>query len=357
MAIDRKKLIRYRVYDQCFSNFTKMYTRSMLCERVNEALRAANLEEVGQSTVNHDISPNGNFASDMCPEVDIVAYKCMGGIESNKCLDDIENNIGIKETTYYRYAEKGYSIWKVDLDETQVLQLQNALLMLNQFKGLPNMDWVQDLMESLCKRYNLIIPETDAVVELDYNPDLTGLDSFFSPILNATLQKSALNITYNGGYEYTYQDTIHPYYIKEYNNRWFVYGWSEKFQRINNMAIDRFIAVAPSAKIFQPNTHVDFSEYFDDIVGVTRYADVQAQLIRLRFTPQRYNYVVTKPIHGLTQRNYDDRYEITIEVRPNRELEALILSYGGDVEVLEPQSLRDTIAEKIQQMYSTYSQK
>jgi predicted DNA-binding transcriptional regulator YafY len=102
---------------------------------------------------------------------------------------------------------------------------------------------------------------------------------------------------------------------------------------------------------------VDFSEYFDDIVGVTRYADDRAQLIRLRFTPQRYNYVVTKPIHGLTQRNYDDRYEITIEVRPNRELEALILSYGGDVEVLEPLELRNRIAEKIQNMYSIYSPK
>lgn len=344
MAIDKNKLIRYRVYDQCFSNFTKMYTRSMLRDKVNEALLAVGLEEVGQSTVNHDISPNGNFDRDMCPDVDVVAYKSMG----------IE---GTKENTYYRYAEKGYSIWKVDLDETQVLQLQNALLMLNQFKGLPDMDWVQDLMESICKRYNITIPEADAVVELDYNPDLVGLDSFFSPILNAVLHKSALDITYNGGYEYTYQDTIHPYYIKEYNNRWFVYGWSEKFQRINNMAIDRFITVAISVKIFQANTHVDFSEYFDDIVGVTRYADVQPQLIRLRFTPQRYNYVATKPIHGLTQRNYDDRCEITIEVRPNRELEALILSYGADVEVLEPQSLRDTIAEKIQQMYSTYSQK
>lgn len=342
MAIDKNKLIRYRVYDRCFSNFNKMYTRSMLRDKVNEALLAAGLEEVGQSTVNHDISPNGNFDRDMRPEVEVVAHKCSGILDT-------------KETTYYRYAEKGYSIWKVDLDETQLRQLQNALLMLRQFKGLPDMEWVDELLESLHKQYKIIIPETDAVVELDYNPDLTGLVSFFSPILNATLHKSALNIAYNGGYETPYQDTIHPYYIKEYNNRWFVYGWSEKDNRINTMAIDRFISIELSGKTFHPNVDVDFAEYFDDIVGVTRYNDAQPQLIRLRFTPQRYNYVATKPIHGLTQRNFDDRYEITIKVRPNRELEALILSYGADVEVLEPQSLRDTIAEKIQSMASVYS--
>ena len=342
MAIDKNKLIRYRVYDQCFSNFNKMYTRSMLRDKVNEALLAAGLEEVGQSTVNHDISPNGNFDRDMRPEVEVVAHKCSGILDT-------------KETTYYRYAEKGYSIWKVDLDETQLRQLQNALLMLRQFKGLPDMEWVDELLESLHKQYKIIIPETDAVVELDYNPDLTGLVSFFSPILNATLHKSALKITYNGGYETPYQDTIHPYYIKEYNNRWFVYGWSDKDERINTMAIDRFISVELSGKTFRPNIDVDFSEYFDDIVGVTRYSDAQPQLIRLRFTSQRYNYVATKPIHGLTQHNNDDQHEITIEVRPNRELEALILSFGSDVEVLEPQSLRDTITAKIQSMASIYS--
>ena len=143
MAIDKNKLIRYRVYDRCFSNFNKMYTRSMLRDKVNEALLAAGLEEVGQSTVNHDISPNGNFDRDMRPEVEVVAHKCSGILDT-------------KETTYYRYAEKGYSIWKVDLDETQLRQLQNALLMLRQFKGLPDMEWVDELLESLHKQYKII---------------------------------------------------------------------------------------------------------------------------------------------------------------------------------------------------------
>ena len=344
MAIDKNKLIRYRVYDQCFSNFNKMYTRSMLRDKVNEALLAADLEEVGQSTVNHDISPNGNFVSDMSvfmEDVCLVAYKSSSGIE------------GTNETTYYRYSKRGFSIWKVDLEETQLQQLQNALLMLKQFKGLPDMDWVQDLMESLCKRYKIELPKADAIVELDYCPDLVGLDSFFASILNATLHKSALNITYNGGYTCEYQDIIHPYYIKEYNNRWFVFAWSEKDERVNTMAIDRFVAVEQSNNTYKENTKINFARHFNDVIGVTHYDDVRPEIVRLRFTPQRYNYVATKKLHE-TQQKYDNRCEIIIRVRPNRELEALILSFGADVEVLEPQSLRDTIAEKIQSMASVY---
>lgn len=33
MAIDKNKLIRYRVYDRCFSNFNKMYTRSIAAQQ------------------------------------------------------------------------------------------------------------------------------------------------------------------------------------------------------------------------------------------------------------------------------------------------------------------------------------
>lgn len=346
MAIDKNKLIRYRVYDQCFSNFTKMFTRSMLKDRVNEALINAGMEEVSASTVNHDISPeNGNFICDMGgffdDDVELVAYKCFG----------IENT---KETTYYRYTKRGFSVFRIDLDETQLVQLQNAILMLQKFKGLPNMDWVGDLLESICKRYKVALPQTDAVVELDYNPDLVGLGSHFSPILDATMQKRALAIEYNSAYQYTDKDIIHPYYIKEYNNRWFVFAWSQRDKRINNLAIDRFVSVEPSNAEFIPNTSIDFEEYFEDIVGVTRFDNVELQKVRLKFTPQRYHYVITKPLHP-SQRNYQEDCEILIEVYPNNELEALILSFGSDVTVLEPQSLRESIEKKIHAMVANYS--
>ena len=83
MAIDKNKLIRYRVYDRCFSNFNVMYTRSMLRDKVNEALRSSPntlQEEVGQNTVNHDISPNGNFVSDMRVFMEDVCFFLIAAI-------------------------------------------------------------------------------------------------------------------------------------------------------------------------------------------------------------------------------------------------------------------------------------
>lgn len=346
MAIDKNKLIRYRIYDRCFSNFNIMYTRSMLRDKVNEELYLLGLDDVGESTINHDISPiDGNFVRDMNhfiePDVELVAYKCSGGIA------------GTKENTYYRYSKRGFSIWKIDLDEIQLQQLQNALLMLQKFKGLPNMDWMDDLLGSLCKRYKIALPQTDALVELDYNPDLVGLDSYFSPILEAAIQKRALTVEYNSAYQSVCKDTIHPYFIKEYNNRWFVFGWSENDKRVNNMAIDRFVSVEQSNVDFISNDEIDFNEYFDEIIGVTRFEHAVLQEVRLRFSPQRYRYVKSKPLHS-SQHNYDETCEVKIRVFPNNELEALILSFGPDVTVLEPISMRESIQKKIRGMSSNY---
>ena len=76
-------------------------------------------------------------------------------------------------------------------------------------------------------------------------------------------------------------------------------------------------------------------------------------ILRLRFSPQRYRYVKSKPLHS-SQHNYDETCEVKIRVFPNNELEALILSFGPDVTVLEPISMRESIQKKIRGMSSNY---
>jgi predicted DNA-binding transcriptional regulator YafY len=46
---------------------------------------------------------------------------------------------------------------------------------------------------------------------------------------------------------------------------------------------------------------------------------------------------------------------IEITVIPNRELEAQLLWFGDDVEVLLPETLRQQIAEKIAKMHKIYN--
>ena len=103
-------------------------------------------------------------------------------------------------------------------------------------------------------------------------------------------------------------------------------------------------------------SEIDFSEYFDDVIGVTVPERWEPIDVILRVSNNRFNYIKTKPLH-LSQRMIgedSDHTRISINVKINKELIALILSFGADVEVLEPASLRAEIAKKIRAMNDNY---
>lgn len=106
---------------------------------------------------------------------------------------------------------------------------------------------------------------------------------------------------------------------------------------------------------FIPNTGVDFEHYFDDIVGVTIPKDeVVKEHIVLKFTKQRFPYVTSKPIHHSQETVSEEECTISIDVRPNRELTAQLLSFGPDVEILSPDGVRDEISKKIEENFKKY---
>ena len=52
--------------------------------------------------------------------------------------------------------------------------------------------------------------------------------------------------------------------------------------------------------------------------------------------------------------NYDKEYRISIDVIPNNELIALLLSFGSQLEVLEPQNVRDMMRDHVKTLNKFY---
>ena len=160
----------------------------------------------------------------------------------------------------------------------------------------------------------------------------------------------ALNLQYRTYSGKEINVVIHPYFIKQYNNRWFLFGLEQTpiGNRIANRPLDRIVKFSVSDEDFIPNTSIDFSKYFDDVVGVTIPDDsVMKETIVLKFDKERFPYVVSKPIHHSQQVLSEDDCTLQIEVRPNKELFSVIYSYFPHVEVLEPTTLRELFKEQI----------
>lgn len=103
-------------------------------------------------------------------------------------------------------------------------------------------------------------------------------------------------------------------------------------------------------------THIDFDEYFEDVIGVTKREGQQSEKVLLRFLKDEYPYVATKPWHGSQKKVAEDERSVTIEldVVINYELEQKILSWGDYVKVLQPLSLRETIAKRLEKASQYY---
>jgi predicted DNA-binding transcriptional regulator YafY len=199
------------------------------------------------------------------------------------------------------------------------------------------------------------VASADEIVGFDENLDLKGME-YFTPLFNAIIDKRPLQLTYKSfKQEEKSKIIVHPYYLKQYNKRWFLIAWNAELNFLANFALDRILAIKEAKVPFLP-ADIDFFEYFDDMIGVSKDSRTELQKVKLWVSAAQWPYVKTKPLHG-TQRvvkHVEDGTVITIEVYLNYELEQLLLSFGEKVRVLAPQELKDRLKQRLTEAANNY---
>ena len=149
---------------------------------------------------------------------------------------------------------------------------------------------------------------------------------------------------------------FHPYILKEYNNRWFVYGHSDCFNNNGVYALDRIMAIEMKyLNSFKEANAKIISTYFNNIIGVTNTGNPVEEIIFTVCTP-RCKYVNSKPFHE-SQRILKHNASYTryvLKLRINNELIASLLSFGPDLIVEEPLILATEMARLTAKMYKNY---
>lgn len=254
---------------------------------------------------------------------------------------------------YYRYTDSDFSINSQPLNEQEAQQLKESLLTLSRFKGLPQFDWVEEMKVRLEQTFHL--KTDDNILSFEENPYLTGREHI-GDIYNAIVNETVLNINYK---PFKAPDAllfeIHPYHLKQYNNRWFLFGLNnEHKENLINLALDRIQSIKESNIAYIPNTEIDFVAYFDDVIGVSVNNDEPIQKVILRLDEGLLPYITSKPLHGSQIQHKDDSSIIELNLQLNYELESQLLSHGEKIEVIEPAGLREKIKERINKLNNKY---
>ncbi|WP_240469910.1 helix-turn-helix transcriptional regulator [Cyclobacterium sp. SYSU L10401] len=248
---------------------------------------------------------------------------------------------------YYRYEDLSFSISNQPLNDAEAEQIKSALQIFTRFKGTPQFEWVNEMIPMLESRFGLIDRKNE-VIRFESNVDLKGIE-FLMPLFNAIINERVLIANYKDfKSSIYYQITFHPYYLKQYNNRWFVFGLnSDKLVPNWNLALDRIESLSETRLKYIPS-ETDWEEYFYDLIGVTRPEGIGIKEVALRFSPEVAPYVITKPLHPSQKfKNDPSGLEVRINVIPNFELERLVLSFGEQVRVISPQDFCERISQRL----------
>jgi len=336
MSINKKALTRFLAYDRLLRKQGRKYTWKELLEAANEALAEEGLTGIGKT----------QFYGDM-QYMQFSEWKAP--VETEQDPQD-------KRIKYFFYEDPEYSISKQPLNESEISQLKSAITVLTRFKGMPQFEWINEIIPAIETKLGLITLEHD-VISFESNLDYEGL-IYITPIFNAIINKRVLRISYQDfKYPVPYDVEFHPAHLKQYNNRWFTFGYNpSRPSIIQNLALDR-IKEVEEIRGENVRDEIDWEDYFSDFIGVSKREGETVEIRIFITDEEQAAYIRTKPMHQTQKqvKQVEGGFETSIKVIPNYELEKLILSFGERVKVVEPEEFRERISEKVRRMGELYS--
>ena len=176
----------------------------------------------------------------------------------------------------------------------------------------------------------------------------------FKIVLDAIQQQLPITFNHNSFYHLKESNyTLKPYFLKQYQNRWYAIGETEKGYR--TFGIDRIENIIIGTKKFKAKTD-EAKDKFSQVIGLN-YVDHKLEKIQLSFHISQKPYIVSLPLHHSQKEiNLDNgkTFDIALRIHPNFEFRQQVLKYGSLVKVLEPKWLADEIKEELRKGFENY---
>lgn len=344
MPVNKDALKRYRIIDRLLSDPNRDYTTDKILKEVNQEC-----EQVSIRMIQKDI-------------------KALEEEFGKKMI----RNAGGRGTVKYEDQSEPLFYQELTWEEEEVLR--ETLRSLGQFDGLDNFTWLEMLKKKLEMKDDTRFP----IISFSKNEGLQVEKTLLGRLFDAISKRKVIRVTYTPFNQESRQFDIYPYQLKQFNDRWFLLSCplaSDKFpfnpNFILTLALDRIskdFEYLDSEKYL--DCAVDLKARFEEIIGVTLYNDKEPEDIYFAVSRESLDYIRTKWLHSTqieleeeSQQLFRTKYPtlkeyrfFSIECRENSELYSKFASYTGSVVLLEPQFMREKLADRIKSALSNYTQ-
>lgn len=359
--LDVSRIARLRAIDALLSSATGLrggYTVSQIVEQLSR-----HIPDVDRFKVMRDLETIKRLLGDEIVVVDRV-----------KMTDESGRELRMNA---YRYSSPHVALFRnytVELDDRERDLLLWALSHVEGLKG------VGALRESLARVLRLDSAESlSGVITYTTNPlEGNALKTRFSRLLECIKERVPATLAMRGRRPGEANENRHvqPFYLREYNRRWYMFGYDFDKRRIMHFALDRMLRMwklEPGGKYGYDYDNMPVppvEELLADVVGVSMPEGGKTRRIGFFVAARQADFIKTKPIHrsqrvvdGMPEevtpemaRRLGDGVFFEIECIDNYELRREMMSCGADLTVLYPNDLREEIRETLRQMSALYDE-
>ena len=156
------------------------------------------------------------------------------------------------------------------------------------------------------------------------------------------------------------QRTIRPFHIADFDGGWYVIGYDEARKAKRTFALQRMKAARVMKTKFLRPADFDLSDHLGGSFGVWHSPEEgnRAHRVRLRFSGWAARMVSERRWHPSQEMKWTGRKKETLELVMDlssfEEITRWILSWGPQVEVLEPGELRDGVKTMLKENLKRY---
>ena len=147
---------------------------------------------------------------------------------------------------------------------------------------------------------------------------------------------------------------LEPYFLRIFKQLWYVIGRDVKDNKIKTYALDRMSQLHTTAVEYKIPEGFSGERYFANSFGIIT-SQGEAKNISLRVKPKQAKYFRALPLHHSQREDVHERYSIFhYKMFLTYDLTQQLLSYGPEIEVLEPRELKVAIIEKLKETLEQY---
>jgi len=334
----KNALIRYRIIDRCLRNKYAPYpSKSKLREACEEALYGSyDGANICDSTIEKDM-----FAMKMEHDAPIKYSKRFGG---------------------YYYQDPNFTINDIPLTEEDLSAIKFAANTLMQFRDVNLFKQFGSAIDKIVDRVSIAAnpEERDLAQFIQFESTVsTGGNEFLPILLDAIRSSVKVHFNYQSftSTEPPKQRNVLPLLLKEYRNRWYLISFDLDKQSIITYALDRMNGLAITDEQFKKPHGFDADNFFKHTIGITVASSDEVQCVQFKADHVAAKYLISQPLHHTQEVVKIGKNKTTFEIQVvvSEELIRAFLSYAGEIEVLQPESLRTIMAKRAKSLNQIYN--